>query len=76
MDTDVTKQLTPWSRFSPGKLTGHKLVKKLLAFCGTRMFITSFARACVEPDLAKGSVQVRGLVECFLTCQVLRRKVI
>jgi len=45
MDTDVTKQLTPWSRVIPGKLTGPKLVKKLLAFCGTRMFITSFARA-------------------------------
>jgi len=33
---------TPWSRVLLGKLTGSQLVKKFLAFYGTRRFITVF----------------------------------
>jgi len=37
--------LTPYSRVLLEKLTGFQLVKKFLAFYGTRMFITAFACA-------------------------------
>jgi len=36
---------TPRSRILLEKLTGSQLVKKFLAFCGTRRFITVFTRA-------------------------------
>jgi hypothetical protein len=35
--------LPPWSTVLPEKLAGPQLVKKFLAFYGTRMFITAFA---------------------------------
>jgi len=38
-------QLTPWSRVLLEKLTVTQLIKKFLAFYGTRMFITVFKRA-------------------------------
>jgi hypothetical protein len=34
-----------WSRVLPEKVTGSKLVRKFLAFCGTRRFITACTRA-------------------------------
>jgi hypothetical protein len=37
--------LTPWSRVLLEKLTGFQLVKKFLAFYGTRRFITTFTSA-------------------------------
>jgi hypothetical protein len=37
--------LTPRSRGLPEKLTGLQLVKKFLAFCGTRRFFTAFTKA-------------------------------
>jgi hypothetical protein len=37
--------LTPWSRVLLEKLTGFQLVKKFLAFYGTRKFITAFTSA-------------------------------
>jgi hypothetical protein len=37
--------LTPWSRVLPEKLKRPKLLKKFLAFYGTRRFITAFTRA-------------------------------
>jgi hypothetical protein len=36
--------ITPWSRVLLEKLTSPQLVKKFLAFCGTRRFITAFTR--------------------------------
>jgi len=41
----VTYLLTPGSRVLLEKLTGLQLVKKFLAFYGTRMFITAFTSA-------------------------------
>ena len=41
----LTCLITPWSRILLEKLTGSQLVKKLLAFYGTRMFITAFTRS-------------------------------
>jgi len=35
-------QLTPYSRVSPEKLTGHHIVKKFPAFYGTRRYVTTF----------------------------------
>jgi len=37
--------LTPWSRVLLDKLTGFQIVTKLLAFYGTRRFITAFTSA-------------------------------
>jgi hypothetical protein len=37
--------LTPWSRILLEKLIGTQLVKKFLAFYGTRRFFTVFTRA-------------------------------
>jgi hypothetical protein len=37
--------LNPWSRVNPEKLTAPQLDKKLLAFYGTRRFISAFTRA-------------------------------
>jgi hypothetical protein len=37
--------VTPWSRVLHEQLTGLQLVKKFLAFCGTRSFITAFTSA-------------------------------
>jgi len=37
--------LTPWNRVLLEKLTGSQLVKKFLAFYGTRKFITAFTSA-------------------------------
>ena len=42
----LTHSLTPWSRVLLEKLTGFQLVKKFLAFYGTRRFITAFTSAC------------------------------
>jgi hypothetical protein len=42
----LTYLLTPWSRDLPEKLTGPQLLRKFLAFYGTRRFITAFTRAC------------------------------
>ena len=39
--TDFVYLLTPWSRVLLEKLTGLQLVKKFLAFHGTRRFITA-----------------------------------
>jgi hypothetical protein len=41
-----TYLLTPWSRVLLEKLTGFKMVKKFLAYYGTRRFITAFTTAC------------------------------
>jgi hypothetical protein len=41
----LTYSLTPWSRVILEKLIGLQLVKKLLAFYGTRRFITAFTSA-------------------------------
>ena len=38
-------KLTPWSRVLSEKLTDPQLVKKFLAFYGTRRFITPFTKA-------------------------------
>ena len=38
--------IVPWSRFFLQKLTGFQLVKKFVAFCGTRKFISAFTSAC------------------------------
>jgi hypothetical protein len=46
--TDLTSPslwLTPWSRVLPEKLTHPKLLKKFLAFYGTRRFFTAFTNA-------------------------------
>jgi len=43
-----TYLLTQWSRVLLEKLTGSQLVKKFLAFCGNRRFITVFTRAYVN----------------------------
>jgi len=40
-----TYLLTPWSTVLLQKPTGFQLVKKFPAFCGTRMFITTFTSA-------------------------------
>ena len=40
-----TYLLTPWSRILLEKLIGVQLVKKFLAFYGTRRFITAFTSA-------------------------------
>jgi hypothetical protein len=46
--------LTPWSRVLLEKLTGFQLVKKFLAFYGTRRFITAFTSAtCPYPEPAR-----------------------
>ena len=37
--------LTPWSRVLPMQLKCPKLLKKFVAFCGTRRFIIAFTRA-------------------------------
>jgi hypothetical protein len=44
LSTDFTEDtiLTPWSRGLLEKLTDFQLVKKLIAFYGTRKFITAF----------------------------------
>jgi hypothetical protein len=34
--------LIPWNKVLPEKLTGPQLVKKFLAFYGTRRFVTAF----------------------------------
>ena len=41
--------LNPHSTFLPEKLTDFKLVKKFLAFCGTRWFITKFTSTRLLP---------------------------
>jgi hypothetical protein len=41
----ITEQLTPWSRALLKRLTVAQLVKKFLAFYGTRRFITVFITA-------------------------------
>ena len=41
----LTYLLTPWSRVLLERLTGFQLVKKFLAFYGTRRFITAFTSA-------------------------------
>jgi hypothetical protein len=41
----LTPLLTPWSRVLLEKLTGLQLVKKFLAFYGTRRFITAITSA-------------------------------
>ena len=41
----LTYLLTAWCRVLLEKLTGLQLVKKFLAFHGTRMFITAFTSA-------------------------------
>ena len=41
----ITYLLTPWNRVLLEKLTGFQLVKKFLAFYGTRMFITATTSA-------------------------------
>jgi len=41
----LTYLLTPWSRVLLDKLPGSQLVEKLLAFYGTRRFITAFTSA-------------------------------
>jgi hypothetical protein len=41
----LTYLLTPWSRVLLEKLTGSQLVKKFLAFYGTRMFISASTSA-------------------------------
>jgi hypothetical protein len=43
--TQFTDLHTPWSRVLFEKLTGSHLVKKFLAFHGTRRFITAFTSA-------------------------------
>ena len=43
--THPRRQLTPWSRILPEKLTRLQLVKKFHAFYGTRKFITTFTTA-------------------------------
>jgi hypothetical protein len=40
---------TPWNRGLLEKLTVSQLVKKFLAFYGTRRFITAFTRANSTP---------------------------
>ena len=42
----ITNLLTTWNRVLFEKLTGPRLVKKLLIFYGTRRFITTFTSAC------------------------------
>ena len=37
--------ITPWSKVLLEKLNGSQLVKKVLAFSGTRMFVTAFTSA-------------------------------
>jgi hypothetical protein len=44
-DDLITYLLTPWSRVLLEKLTGSQLVKKFLAFYGTRRSITAFNSA-------------------------------
>jgi hypothetical protein len=41
----IDQILTPWSRVLPEKLKRSELLKKFLAFYGTRRFITAFTRA-------------------------------
>jgi len=41
----MTYLLTPWSRVLLEELTDSQLVKKFLAFYGTRRFITAFTSA-------------------------------
>jgi prepilin signal peptidase PulO-like enzyme (type II secretory pathway) len=43
--TTIIIIITPWSRVLPEKLKRPRLLKKFLAFYGTRRFITAFARA-------------------------------
>ena len=43
--TNVGYLLTPWSRVLPEKLKRSKILKKFLAFYGTRRFITVLTRA-------------------------------
>jgi len=46
------KQLSPWSRVLPEKLTGHQLVKKFPAFHGTQWFFTDSQQpaTCLYPE--------------------------
>ena len=83
--TYLPTYLTPRNRVLLEKLTSPQLVKKFPAFYETRRFITAFTSAlhlflssarssqsCLCH--AKGSVQVRGHVKCFLTsCKFQRR---
>jgi hypothetical protein len=39
------KLINPWSRTLLEKLAGYQVVKKFLAFYGTRRFITAFTNA-------------------------------
>ena len=47
MDTNpiLINYLPTWSRVLPEKLPGPRIIKKILAFNGTRRFITSFTNA-------------------------------
>jgi len=51
----LTYLLTPWSRVLLDKVTGFQLVKKFLAFYGTRRFITALTSAC-HLSLSLGSL--------------------
>ena len=53
----VTYLLTPWSRVLLEKLTGLQLVKKFLAFYGTRKFIphSQMSVTCPYPEPARSS---------------------
>jgi hypothetical protein len=46
----ITNKLTPWTTVLREKLTGPQLLKKSLAFHGTRRFITAFTTACPYPE--------------------------
>ena len=59
--------LTPCSRARLEKLTDSQLVKKFLAFCGTRRFINAFTSAHHLSLPTRILVQFRGTFVCFLT---------
>jgi hypothetical protein len=47
---ELTNKLTPRSRVIPYKVTDPQLLKKFIAFYGTRRFITAFKTASPYPE--------------------------
>jgi hypothetical protein len=45
LNNETTNKLTPWIRVLE-KLTGLLIMKKFLAFCGSRRFMTALTSAC------------------------------
>jgi hypothetical protein len=66
--SEVSGQLTPWSRVCPEKLVGPQVVEKFLALYRTWKFITTFTNTRHMPLSCSRSVQSRYILILFHQC--------